>query len=222
MRYLITTLIALMFYFPTFVEGRTFRVLYLNAPANAPKHMQVFDGTEFQEVALPKMNFSEVYQLPSGPLMLTFFQSIPSDMPEVPPEAPNIEIPELLTDFYLLVFPDDQNKALPIKAVALPASDQHLRRSQILWLNLTEYQIAGKLGKIQFTLSPQGKETTDSPINEAGDFGVSIAYRLPGNDLIYPLCNTSWRHDPRSKSVAFVIPQQDTRTPRIMVFRDFR
>lgn len=212
---------------PALGKQRTFRVLYLNAPPTAPKKVHLFDGKDFQQIKLPKMNFSRVYKLPSGPLTLKFFESIPDEFAgegENPLflKAPAVQIPEDLTDFYLLISPAPANPVAPIKAFVQPAGDDELERGQTLWFNLTENQIAGKLGSERFTLAPLGRETTDAPIAEAGQFKVTVYYKQPESEHANPVVNTYWRHDPRSKSVGFIIPQTGRRTPRIMVFRDFR
>jgi hypothetical protein len=68
----------------------------------------------------------------------------------------------------------------------------------------------------------KGKVKIASPVRAAGNYQVSIDYRIPGRKHIYPLCETQWYHDPRSRSLAFVLPGAGTRTPRVMVFADFR
>jgi hypothetical protein len=45
---------------------------------------------------------------------------------------------------------------------------------------------------------------------------------MPDNDRLYPLCETKWQHDTRSRTVVFVVIQQGTRTPRVLGFPDYR
>jgi hypothetical protein len=203
-------------------ECRTFRVLYPNAPSDAPHSMVVHDGKGFLEVELPKMNFSDVYELPDGPLKLRFLKEMPEDAEPLAPDAPMIDIAEHMLDFYLLVFPSRGKGDLPIRTYVVSAADDKLRRGQMLWFNGTPHAVAGMLGNQKIQIPPEGRQTTDAPTDLAGDFRVNLFYRTPGNPQVYPLTSTVWIHDPRSKHVAFVVPQPHTRTPRIMVYRDFR
>lgn len=39
---------------------------------------------------------------------------------------------------------------------------------------------------------------------------------------VYPICETQWLHDPRSRSLAFIFAKPGVRTPRVLVFPDYR
>ena len=61
-----------------------------------------------------------------------------------------------------------------------------------------------------------------APTTGSGDYPVKLFFRIPDNEHLYPLCETKWRHDPRSRSVAFIITENGQRSPRVMIFPDFR
>ena len=54
------------------------------------------------------------------------------------------------------------------------------------------------------------------------DYHVNIHLIPPGNDSPEPLCETNWRHDPRSRGVYFILKPAGSLIPRILGFPDFR
>ena len=75
------------------ISARTCRIVFPNRAASAPKSLYLFDGKEVQEVKLPRLSLSPVYKLPDGDLNLHFFTTAPSDLKNINPEAPSVEIP---------------------------------------------------------------------------------------------------------------------------------
>ena len=92
----------------------------------------------------------------------------------------------------------------------------------MLWFNLTANRVGGRLGTTGLDLAPNSRLITGPPVARNEDFQVNLSYRMPGNERLYPLCETKWRHDPVSRTVLFVIPQQGNRTPRILGIPDCR
>lgn len=201
---------------------RAFRVLYLGAPANAPESLLLFDGTSSQEVELPQMNLSPIYNLPSGPLTIRMLTTAPEKPELVDPKAPNAKVAESVTDFYLLVSSDPENTVAPVKLQVINANSTTFRKGQMLWFNLTPNSIGGKVGSSQLRMTANSQTILDAPASGNEDYQVNISFRIPGKDHIYPLCETKWLHDPRSRTVLFVVNQNGGRTPRIMGFPDYR
>ena len=44
----------------------------------------------------------------------------------------------------------------------------------------------------------------------------------PATSDCYPLCETKWLHDTRSRTLFFVVSQPGSRTPRVLGFPDYR
>lgn len=204
-------------------EGsRTFRILFLAAPEKAPETLHLFDGTGSREVELPRLNFSPVYQLPSEARAVHLLPAAPASPEEIPPGTPMSAIPESVTDFYLLVSSDPANTITPVKMQVIDANPDKFRKGQMLWFNLTANRVGGRVGGRELDLSANSRTITDSPAARSEDYLVNIAYRMPGNERLYPLCETKWRHDPLARTVLFILPQQGNRTPRILGIPDRR
>lgn len=201
---------------------RSCRVLFPERPGDAPKKLYLFDGLESQEVVLPKMNFSPTYELPGGPLRITFLTE-PVVYPNLPPPgAPSITIPETLTDIYLIVQADRSNEIVPVRMNVIDAGSGRLRNGQMLWINTTDKTIGGFLGSDEIMVGKHSRMVSDPPLKKAGYYTVRLGYHNEEDGRAYPICQTKWRHDPRSRNVAFVLAKPGVRTPRILVYADFR
>ncbi|MBC7979742.1 MAG: hypothetical protein H7Y36_04175 [Armatimonadetes bacterium] len=201
---------------------RTCRVLFLGAPADAPRSLQIFDGTSAQHVELPRMNFSPVYELSSGDITLLLLEKVPEKPEDIPADSPIASIREGITDFYLLISTDPGNKTLPVSIQIIDANSTNFRKGQLLWFNLTPNRVGGKLGSEKLALEPNSKKITDAPAKGSEDYPVDIYYQFPGKEDIWPLCETKWLHNPAARIVMFVLPEAGSRVPRIMSFTDFR
>lgn len=200
----------------------TCRILFLDGPDDAPSTLHLFDGTGSREVDLPRLNFSKVYELPAGDLSLHLLPQPPADPESLPPGAPSTKIPAGLTDFYLLLTHDPANPVAPVRMQAIDAGADKLKSGQMLWFNLTENPVGGTVGSEKLVIRPRSRVILDPPARGHTDYPVDLDYRIPGKEPLYPLCETRWQHDPRSRSVAFIIAKPGVRTPRVMVFPDYR
>jgi hypothetical protein len=201
---------------------RTCRILFLDGPDSAPDTLHLFDGGKSQEVDLPRMNLSKIYTLPSGPLTLRFMPKAVSDPATIPANAPAVQVAETMQDLYLLLTSDPANEIAPVKVQVINAGTEQLKLGQMLWFNLTANHVGGTVGRQKIVLGPQSRSVVDAPAGQSEGYPVNLGYRRPGNDALYPLCETKWQHDPRSRSLVFVIAEQGVRTPRVLAFPDYR
>lgn len=203
-------------------SARSCRILFLGAPDGAPEKLYLFNGTTSQEVELPQMNLSPIYPLPGGPLVLRLLPAAPTKSEDVSPEAPKATLPEAVIDCYLLVSSDPANKIAPVKLQVIDADPAKFTNGQMLWFNLTPNRIGGKIGDEDLAMEANSRKILDSPASSNEDYNVNLSFRMPGNERLYPLCETKWQHDTRSRTVVFVVAQQGTRTPRVLGFPDYR
>ena len=82
--------------------------------------------------------------------------------------------------------------------------------------------MAGSVGSEKLVIKPASRLTLDPPARGNKDYRVNLFFRFPDSELVHPLCETQWRHDPRSRTVAFIINEPGARAPRIRVFPDYR
>ena len=153
---------------------------------------------------------------------MALLPSAPADPEQIPAGAPSVAVPATVTDFYLLVTSDPDNKVAPVRMNLIDASAGRLKRGQMLWYNLTDKAVGGKVGSERLAMKPGARFVLDPPARGHENYPVNLSYRIVGNDSLYPLCETQWLHDPRSRSVAFVFTLPGVRTPRVLVFPDYR
>lgn len=208
-------------------SSRSCRVLFLNAPDDAPEKLHLFDGASSREVELTRMGFSPVYQVGASAAALALLPSPvpagrPGTAPVIPDGAPKAALAETITDFYLIVTSDPANKLVPVKMQVVDAGAASFKRGQMLWFNLTDSKVGGQVGSRKLLLAPSSRLILDAPANGMEDYHVSLFYQPPGKPEAEPLCETNWSHDPRSRGVFFVLKPGNSPIPRILGFPDFR
>lgn len=202
--------------------GRTCRVLFLAAPENAPKTIFLNDGASTQPIELPSLNLSNVYKLSPGDITLRLTPTLPTEQQPIPVGAPMVAVPEAVKDFYLLVSSDPKNPVAPLKCQVVNANPEGFRSGQMMWLNLTPYQVGGQLGSRTLNLKPNSQSLVDSPKDSAGSYSVKIGYN-PGKDQKPALIvSTEWPHNPSGRNIVFVMMLPNSKIPRIKGFSDYR
>jgi hypothetical protein len=202
-------------------KERTCRIIFLQRPVDAPREVHLFDGEASRKVALPGMNFSEVVKLPPGNISLGMTPDAVAAPEDFPKDAPTARIPEGITDFYLIVVSDPENKILPVRMLPVDAGDQQLKAGQTLWINLTTDAIAGKLGNETLRVPPGKRVVGKAPMSASGYYKAAFAYQPGGEGEYLPIMKKSWWFDANSKSLGFIIASGG-RLPRIFTFRDRR
>lgn len=203
-------------------SDRSCRIVFLSPAADAPETLYLYDGLESIEVNLPRMNLSKVHKLRPGPLTLKLLSEPVDDPKLVPTDAPSVQIAEALNHIYLLVTSDRSNQVAPVRMSAVNADHARIGKGEMLWFNLTDKNIGGKLGSRKLRLRPKDSVILKEPASGRESYAVEIFYNLPGEREIHPLCETVWRHDPRSRSLIFIMDDKNRRVPRILSFNDFR
>jgi hypothetical protein len=173
------------------------------------------------------MNLSPVYKVHPAAISIALLPSPPAPaadktLPAIPAEAPKAAIAESITDFYLILSSDPTNKIAPVKMQVINADATHFKRGNMLWYNLTDLRIGGIVGTRKLLIEPNSRLILDSPASGLEDYPVNIHFLPPGKQRPEPLCETRWSHDPRSRSIFFILKPTGSLIPRILGFPDFR
>jgi hypothetical protein len=78
------------------------------------------------------------------------------------------------------------------------------------------------IGTRKLVIGPNSRLVLDAPASQAEDYPVSIHFTPPGQGRAEPLCETNWTHQPKSRSVYFILNARGNPIPRVMGFPDFR
>ena len=90
------------------------------------------------------------------------------------------------------------------------------------WFNLTPNAIGGIVGSEKLSMASNSQVTLKAPADGNTDYDVRLAYRIAGEEKYRPICETKWRHEPRSRFIVFVIGDRAQSSPRVMSFPDYR
>jgi hypothetical protein len=202
--------------------ARTCRILFLNAPEDAPRSLYLHDGTTARQVDLPRMNLSKIYPVAPGPITLRLLPEAPAASGQINPAAPSAEVAAGITDFYLLVAADPANPVVPVRMSVVNAGASVFGNGQMLWFNACEKTVAGRIGKRKLMIAPNERKILEPPADGSEDYPVNLEFLIPGEAKSRPLCETKWRHEPDSRIVLFILNEPGTRTPRVLGFPDRR
>lgn len=181
----------------------------------------LFDGKDSHRSTLPSNNLSPVMALPTGELTLAMAPDEVGEPGALPPDAPQLKIPESATDFYILVTPDPGNPVLPVKMELVDPGGGGLKPGETLWFNRTDHQIVAKLGDAELLVKPQARAISTKPAPENGYYKAEFEYRVNGEGPLAPITEQSWWHDAGSRHLGFIVGTGN-RLPKIYFYRDFR
>ena len=202
-------------------KKRTCRIIYVERPEDAPTEAYLFDGKQSHKVLLPSLNFSEVIDLPAGEITVGMSTQSVDAADAFPDGAPTAKIPEQLTDLYLLLYKDPENKVFPIKIKTLNIDNKSLKPGQTLWINLSKHRIAAKMGKEEVFIEPKKITISTAPLSSSGYFLAQFRYQREGQGSYLPIMKKSWWFDATSKNLGFVL-DTGAKMPKIFTIRDRR
>ena len=195
---------------------RYVRAVYFRSPDGAPSEVYVSGIKGNPRLELPRMNFSAPMGITNEGVRIWFTPNAIPDGDEIPAGAPFADLPESWEQAVLLFFPDPTNKVLPVKVLAVDASPGVFGLGDRYWLNLSRTLVVPQIGDIEV---PQIKPGTSylmrSPKRAAGDMPVIVRCMLPDDPRWRDLCRTTWRHEPNTRKLVFILPNPGRRVPRI-------
>jgi hypothetical protein len=191
---------------------RVVRSIYYQGSDDAPRKAFLYGVSgKHVEVNFPRSNISDAVELPDGG---EIFSLLPAILPEdgaIPKNAPQVGIPKDWKLSALLISKDEGNPVLPVRATPVNMSDSVFRPGEMLWINLTDIMVGGKIGDTKLLLKPKGTELLKAPKSERGDYPVVIDCLIPGDKETRWLVRQTWRHTPRARQLVFVQPLEPPR-----------
>ena len=183
-----------------------FRVLFFQKPSNLPSELTLHvNGKPQQQVALPKYQFtSNITFRKARTTTLTFADQSYAD-PEQLQGFPSIEVPHSWSKFLLLAFEDPSNKKLPIKFYPINASSGTFENGDLLFLNLSQYELQGKVGSSSLKLPGSKSKKLSKIAPDKSDVQVKIDILKPNTPqkkqwFIYQ----AWRYRTDQRLLVFI------------------
>ena len=189
-------------------NGRPVKILYYQAPANAPSEAYIYAGE--QQVArteLTRTSFSETFHIPQGKLRLSFLPKplVDGEVPDSRP--PVVNIPESWEKVLLLVIEHKQNRLMPIRVKAINASDNAFGPGSIYMLNYSDLAIYGTMGTKKLQLKPQSIQIFKKPIEKNGYYPVKLQSLVKGETQPRRFIRQMWSNSDQVRNVLFIIPK---------------
>lgn len=187
---------------------RPLRLLYFQAPANAPEEVCVYAaGAMVAESELPRHNFSDNVVIPKGDTVLHFLPTPLSEGEELPEKAPKVRIPEGWQKVLLLVAEDKGNSILPIRVKAINASDSVFGPGSIYMMNLSKIRIGGTIGDKNLDLRPGKVQILKNPISGNGFYPTKLYSIATPGARPQRFIKQMWEKDGNTRQVLFILPK---------------
>ena len=203
---------------------RVARIMYYGASKAAPKTaVAYYESGASQVVELGRHHFSDSFEIPSGDIVLKFVsKELPVGQP-MPEAAPQLKIPKKWKKVLIMVSEDLENTVLPITLNAIDASDDVFGPGELLFINFSEIGVFGMVGDKKLLLKPKMSALISNPATKREDYDVQLDSVESTIETRRWLLRQTWRHQPKQRYVAFVLPMPKPRVAKIYAtpIRDF-
>jgi hypothetical protein len=203
-------------------SSRSCRLLYIQAPYDAPQKVVLVVGKEATEVDLPRLSISSVRaKLPSGVVRVYAATKAPTKAEPLPENSPFVDIPEAMSDALIVLLPTGQPG--PLSFIMLPVEFHKSRAPEgaVIWFNLSDRVIYAKLGNANVTVNPKGSALSMPTVGLDEPYVVYVdASPVPPETETVPVVRGSWVKESRVRNLLFVVPDPSRTVPRIMSIPD--
>lgn len=199
-------------------SARSLRLLYVQAPDDAPASVFLVVGKEIKEVDLPRLSIStKRLALPAGIVRVYAAAKAPTKDEPLPADAPFVDIPDGMNAPLVVLLPTGEAGGLAFRMLPVEFSRTKAPEGAVLWFNLSGRTIFSKLGTTQAIITPR-QTAIQLPPGKAGDIYHVFVDVAPeaGETESVPLMRSSWVKEPGQRHLLFIVPDPDRKVPRIV------
>ncbi len=200
------------------IPARTVRLLYLEAPEDAPGALHLVAGKEVAKVDVPRLAISSGQaQVPSAAVRIHLAEKAPTREHPLPADAPAVDLPAGDQDLLLVLFPTGKTGPLGFGAQAIDFSSARIPDGGILWLNLSRRTLQVRLGSAVMAV-PQGQTRAMAPgVAPGGSYPVLVDLApLDSREEPLPLIRATWMREPGRRQLLFVLDDPSRLVPRVV------
>jgi hypothetical protein len=203
-------------------SSRSCRLLYVQAPSDAPGKIVLVVGKETTDVDLPRLCISSARaKLPAGPVRVYAATKPPTKAEPLPADAPFVDIPETMHDALIVLLPNGQPGALSFIMLPVEFHKSRAPEGAVVWFNLSDRVITAKLGASMVTVNPRGTALSMPTVGIDQPYDVYVdASPVPPETELVPVIRGSWVKESRMRSLLFVVPDPSRTVPRILSIPD--
>lgn len=202
--------------------SRSLRLLYVQAPDDAPAAVFLVAGKEAKEIDLPRLSLStKRLALPAGPVRVYAATKAPTKADPLPADAPFVDIPDGMNDPLVVILPLGGTGPLAFRMLPVEFSRTKAPEGAVLWFNLSARTVFAKLGAVQATVAPR-QSVVQTPPGRNGDVYhvlIDVSPEAGETDNV-PLMRSSWVKEPGQRHLLFVVPDPSRKVPRIVAVPD--
>lgn len=199
-------------------SGRSLRLLYVQAPDDAPASVFLVVGKEIKEIDLPRLSIStKRLSLPAGTVRVYAATKAPTKAEPLPADAPFVDVPDGMNDPLVVLLPSGEAGPLAFRMLPVEFSRTKAPEGAVLWFNLSTRAIFAKLGSAQAVVAPR-QTAIQLPPGKPGDAYhvlVDVAPEAGETDSV-PLMRSSWVKEPGQRHLLFIVPDPTRKVPRIV------
>lgn len=198
--------------------NRSLRLLYLQAPEDAPASVFLTVGKGGKEIDLPRLSISTNRMvLPAGVIRVYAAKKAPSKDNPLPPDAPFAEIPSGMNDPLVVLLPTGGTGPLAFRMMPVEFARTKAPEGAVVWLNLSARTITSQLGSSRAVVTPR-QAVIQMPSGRTGDvYPVSVVLAPEqGESEGVPLMKSSWVKEPGQRHLLVIVPDDRRNVPRII------
>ncbi len=199
-------------------SARSLRLLYVQAPDDAPASLFLVAGKEIKEVDLPRLSIStKRLGLSTGAVRVYAASKAPTKDEPLPANAPFVDIPDSMNDPLVVLLPTGEAGPLAFRMLPVEFSRTKAPEGAVLWFNLSGRTLYSKLGTAQAIVAPR-QTAIQLPPGKPGDVYHVLVDVAPeqGEEESVPLMRSSWVKEPGQRHLLFIVPDPDRKVPRIV------
>lgn len=198
--------------------ARSARLLYVEAPEDAPAALHLVVGKDVTRLDLPRLAISSgTAELPPGATRIHLADRAPTRREPLPADAPHVDLPPGERDILLVLMPAGRPGPLGFKVQAIDFSPARLPEGSVLWMNLSRRTLDARLGSSQARVAPGQSRVMVSPGSGGSTYPVFVDLApAAGEAEAQPLLRATWMRDPGRRQLLFVLDDPDRALPRIV------
>jgi hypothetical protein len=199
-------------------SARSLRLLYVQAPEDAPASVFLVSGEGGKEVDLPRLSISSKRMaLTTGSVRVFAATKAPTKAQPLPADAPFVDIPKGMNDPLVVLLPTDGAGPLAFRMIPVDFARTKAPEGAVVWLNLSTQTLTSQLGSSRATIAPR-RSVMQMPSGKTGDvYPVSVVLASEhGETEGLPLMKSSWVKEPGQRHLLVIVPDPNRSVPRII------
>jgi hypothetical protein len=199
-------------------SARSLRLLYVQAPEDAPASVFLVSGEGAKEIDLPRLSISSKRMaLTAGNVRVFAATKAPTKTLPLPADAPFVDIPKGMNDPLVVLLPTGGAGPLAFRMLPLDFARTKAPEGSVVWLNLSTHTLTSQLGSSRATIAPR-RSVMQMPSGKTGDvYPVSVVLAPEHGEIEgLPLMKSSWVKESGQRHLLVVVPDPNRSVPRII------